>query len=358
MCGIVGHLGPSHSVEVVLEGLRRLEYRGYDSAGITFLDENFKLQTQKKTGKIENLANLLETINTESMVSIGHTRWATHGGVTDYNSHPHSFGDISMVHNGIIENADDLRDELKAKGHTFKSETDSEVFLMHVYELKKDMPLMQAILKGFTRIEGNSAFVFICEQSREIYAIKRAAPLVCGTHATKSQAVVSSDPYALIDAADTIYFPEDGILCHLSMGNKNLIHFYDSEGNLSQAYQSRKQEMKIDPSDKGDFEHYMLKEIHEQPGLIRGLCPFYFKGDGRKHLDRAGELTPERFHVSACGTAFYAGMVVRDYIERANRIPCALELGSEFRYRSPIVQKNDVGLFISQSGETADTLAS
>lgn len=358
MCGIVGHLGPSQSVEVTLEGLRRLEYRGYDSAGITFIDENQKLQTQKKTGKIENLAGILANINTESMVSIGHTRWATHGGVTDYNSHPHSFEDLSMVHNGIIENADDLRDELKEKGYSFKSETDSEVFLMMVVELKKSMPLKEAILKAFTRIDGNSAFVFLCEQTKEIFAIKRAAPLVCGTHTTKSQAVVSSDPYALIDAADRIYFPEDGILCHLSMANKHLVHFYDSEGNPSKAYQSRAQEMKIDPSDKGDFEHYMLKEIHEQPGLIRGLCPFYFKGDGREHLEKAGEMKGRLFHVSACGTAFYAGMVVRDYIEKINRIPCALELGSEFRYRDPILREGDVGLFISQSGETADTLAS
>lgn len=358
MCGIVGHLGPSHSVEVTLEGLRRLEYRGYDSAGITFINDQNKLVTYKKTGKIENLSGVLKEVNTEAMVSIGHTRWATHGGVTDYNSHPHTYEDISMVHNGIIENADKLRDELKEKGYDFKSETDSEVFLMLVADFKKSMPLKEAILKAFPHVEGNSAFVFICEDSREIYSIKRAAPLVCGTHTTKSQAVVSSDPYALIDAADRIYFPEDGVLCHLSMKNKHLVHFYDLEGNPSKAYQSRKQEMKIDPSDKGDFEHYMLKEIHEQPGLIRGLCSFYFKGDGRKHLDNAGKMNPELFHVSACGTAFYAGMVVRDYIEGINRIPCALELGSEFRYRNPILNKNDVGLFISQSGETADTLAS
>ncbi len=357
MCGIVGHLGPSDSVEVVMEGLRRLEYRGYDSAGVTFINESGELKTYKKTGKIEKLTELISNVDTHSMVSIGHTRWATHGGVTDFNSHPHAFEKLSMVHNGIIENADELRDELIAKGYNFKSETDSEVFLMLVNDLKKSMPLKEAILKGFTRVTGNSAFVFISEEEKEIFAIKRAAPLVCGTHYTKSQAVVSSDPYALAGAADRIYFPEDGILCHLSVGNKELIAFYDSEGKPSKAYQSKKQDMQVDPSDKGDFEHYMLKEIYEQPGLIRALCQYYFNGDGKEALAAMADLNPSRFHITACGTAFYAGLVVRDFIEAINRIPCSFELASEFRYRNPILEKNDIGLFISQSGETADTLA-
>ncbi len=358
MCGIVGHLGPSNSVDIVLEGLRRLEYRGYDSAGITFLNNDGQLETVKKTGKIENLAGELKNVNTESMASIGHTRWATHGGVTDLNSHPHSYGHLSMVHNGIIENADDLRDELIKNGFEFKSETDSEVFLILVYSLLEKLSLKEAILKAFKMVDGNSAFVFINEKSREIFAIKRAAPLVCGTHATNSQAVLSSDPYALIGAADRIYFPEDGVLCHLSASNKELISFYDLDGNPSSDYKSQSQEMEYDPSDKGDYEHYMLKEIYEQPGLMRSLCQFYFDGDGKKLLKEASELKPERFHISACGTAFYAGLLVRDYLEGINRIPCVYELGSEFRYRNPILKKGDVSLFISQSGETADTLAS
>lgn len=358
MCGIVGHLGPSGSVEVVLEGLRRLEYRGYDSAGVSFVDDAGAIQTFKKTGKIENLANTLKDINTSSMISIGHTRWATHGGVTDFNSHPHSIENLSMVHNGIIENADKLREELTSKGYKFNSETDSEVFLILVHDKMKSMPLKEAILESFPKIECNSAFVFIHQDQKEIFAIRRAAPLVCGTHHTKSQALVSSDPYALIDLADRIYFPEDGVLCHLSAANKELIAFYDLDGNPSKAYKSKQQDMKLDPSDKGEFEHYMLKEIYEQPGLIRSLCQFYFQGDGKKHLELASKLRPSRFHISACGTAYYAGLVVRDFLESINRIPCSFELGSEFRYRNPILSEGDLGLFISQSGETADTLAS
>lgn len=357
MCGIFGHVGPSDSVSKVLEGLRRLEYRGYDSAGVTFIDEAGHLQTHKKTGEIKNLMKHLEGVNTSSIVAIGHTRWATHGSVTDYNSHPHTYGDISMVHNGIIENADTIREDLQAKGYEFKSETDSEVFLMLVSDYKKDLSLKDSILKAFTKIEGNSAFVFICENTKDIYAIRRAAPLVCGTHSTMSQVVVTSDPYALIGMSDRVYFPEDGVLCHLSAGNKELLSFYDLKGEPSKAYKSQVQKMTMDPADKGDFEHYMLKEIYEQPGLIRGLSQYYFNGDGEASLEEVSKLNPSRFHLTACGTAFYAGLVVRDYIELLNRIPVSYELGSEFRYRSPILNDGDVGLFISQSGETADTLA-
>jgi len=358
MCGIVGHIGPSGSVDIVLEGLRRLEYRGYDSAGITFVDEQTELKTYKKTGKLENLVGLLKDKNTKSNVSIGHTRWATHGAVTDNNSHPHTIGNISMVHNGIIENADDLRDLLRSQGFTFQSETDSEVFLMLVHSKLKEMKLNKAIIESFKQIEGNSAFVFICGETKDIYAIKKAAPLVCGTHSTHSQALVSSDPYALIGSAERLYFPEDNILCHLSAANKDLLSFYDMDGQPSSAYKSKLQEMSMEATDKGDFEHFMLKEIYEQPGLMRSLCQYYFEGDGKSYLEEVSKLKPKRFHISACGTAFYAGLVVRDYIEGINRIPCSYELGSEFRYRNPILEEGDVGLFISQSGETADTLAS
>lgn len=357
MCGIVGHMGPSESVEVVLEGLRRLEYRGYDSAGVSFLQEG-EIRTFKKTGKLENLVDVLKPENLHAQSAIGHTRWATHGSVTDYNSHPHQGEDLTMVHNGIVENADPIREELRKEGYDFRSETDSEVFVILVSHYYKEMPLKDAIIKAFSRIEGNSAFVFLEEKTGEIFSIRQSAPLVCGTRLSSHSAMVSSDPYALIGAADEIFFPEDRVLCHLSSSHKNLIAFYELDGSESNRFQVKKQTKSLDETDKGDFEHYMLKEIYEQPGLIRSLTSFYFSGDGQEHLDKVVAYNPKRVHLCACGTAYYAGLVVRDFLEQHNRIPCSFELGSEFRYRNPIVSKGDVGLFVSQSGETADTLAS
>lgn len=358
MCGIVGHLGPQNSVEIVLEGLKRLEYRGYDSAGVSFIDEHNELRVYKKSGKLQNLKKILEGENIIARSCIGHTRWATHGEVSDVNSHPHSTEGISLVHNGIIENASVLRKNLINEGFEFKSETDSEVFLaLVITELKKSIPFQMAVINSFQRVEGHSAFVILRGDSSEIFAIKRGAPLVCGISEIGSEALVSSDPYALAGIVDTLYFPEDEVLCHLSAENKNLLNFYELNGAKSKRYLSKRNEMTVDVSDKGEFEHYMLKEIYEQPELIRSLTQYYFNGEGAESLERAAKLNCENIHISACGTAFYAGLVVRDYIERFNNISVKVELASEFRYRNPILKKEDLGIFISQSGETADTLA-
>lgn len=358
MCGIVGHVGPKDSVDIVLKGLARLEYRGYDSAGVSFIDEQNHLQIFKKEGKLENLLGLLKSEKINSEICIGHTRWATHGQVNDENSHPHQNGDISLVHNGIIENADDIRDELKAKGFEFKSETDTEVFLgLVVTAMKEKDDFQNAVANSFKRVEGNSAFVVMHKNTREIFAIKRGAPLVCGIHDKNSQVLVSSDPYALADMVNKLYFPEDDVLCSLSGLNKNLLNFFELDGKSSKRYLAKKQEISYGKSDKGEFEHYMLKEIYEQPGLIRALSAYYLYGDGKSSLEEVSGLSPERIHISACGTAAYAGTVIKDFLEHRNQIPTSLELASEFRYRNPLLKKDDLGMFISQSGETADTLA-
>ncbi|ATH06560.1 glutamine--fructose-6-phosphate transaminase (isomerizing) [Halobacteriovorax marinus] len=358
MCGIVGHIGPKDSVDIVLEGLRRLEYRGYDSAGVSFIDESNNLQIFKKSGKLDNLKSTLEGKDYTARMCIGHTRWATHGEVNDTNSHPHMKDHISIVHNGIIENAASLRKELAAGGYEFQSDTDSEVFLsLLTRELASGKSFKQAMLDSFSLVEGNSAFVVLNQDVLEIMAIKKGAPLVCGINEIDSEAFVSSDPYALAGMASQLYFPADNVLCHLSAKNKNLINFYDEKGEPTDKYMSKKQDMSVGPTDKGDFEHFMLKEIHEQPELIRSLTQFYFHGEGLESLKKAGSFKPSKFHMTACGTAYYAGLLIRDFLETYNKIPCAPELASEFRYRNPLLIEGESGLFISQSGETADTLA-
>ncbi|MDO9184078.1 MAG: glutamine--fructose-6-phosphate transaminase (isomerizing) [Bacteriovorax sp.] len=359
MCGIVGYFGPSqNSVEIVLEGLKRLEYRGYDSAGVSFIDEHNVLQNYKKAGKLDNLKIELKGKNLIARACIGHTRWATHGGVTDENAHPHHNDILSIIHNGIIENANDLKKELMSHGVKFKSETDSESFLELVtFELRKGKPILESISDSFKRIRGNSAFVILYPKTGEIFAIKRGAPLVCGINDITSEALVSSDPYALAGIVHKLYFPEDEVIVHLSGGNKNLVNFYELDLTKTTRYLSKKQDMSVEVSEKGEYEHFMLKEIHEQPELIRNLTQYYFAGEGREALEKVALYKPNRIYLSACGTAAYAGLVVRDYLEGINRIPANVELASEFRYRDPILKTGDVGIFVSQSGETADTLA-
>lgn len=359
MCGIVGYFGPSQdSVKIVLEGLKRLEYRGYDSAGVSFIDQNNHLKVYKKAGKLDNLKEELKDKDIVARTCIGHTRWATHGGVTDVNAHPHNNDILSIIHNGIIENAHEIRGQLEKEGVKFKSETDSESFLELVtYELRKDVPIKEAIVKSFKKIHGNSSFVVLYPKTGEIFAIKRGAPLVAGINEIASEALVSSDPYALAGMVHKLYFPEDEVLLHISAANHNLINFYELDLTKTKRYLSKKQDLSVQVSEKGDYEHYMLKEIHEQPELIRALTQYYFGGEGYDSLTRVAKLKPERILISACGTAAYAGTVAKDFFEGINRIPTVVELASEFRYRNPIIKPTDLGIFVSQSGETADTLA-
>ncbi|EQC43566.1 glutamine--fructose-6-phosphate transaminase (isomerizing) [Bacteriovorax sp. Seq25_V] len=360
MCGIVGHLGPQNSVDVVLEGLKRLEYRGYDSAGVSFISSNNELKIYKKSGKIQNLIDELEDKEIHARSCIGHTRWATHGGVTDTNAHPHVNEEmgIALVHNGIIENASEIKEYLLGHGIEMKSETDSESFLgLLMYNTNKGLSHKDAVIASFSKIKGFSAFVVLFKDTAEIFAIKKGAPLVCGMHEVNSEVLVSSDPYALAGIANKLYFPEDEVLCHLSVGNQNLLNFYELNGEKSKRYLSKTQSMDHDPASKGDFEHFMLKEIYEQPELIRSLTQFYFQGEGKESLEAATKLPRKSFHITACGTAYYAGLVIRDFFEKINRIPCHPELASEFRYRDPLLNEDELAVFISQSGETADTLA-
>ena len=359
MCGIVGYCGNSNAIDPIIEGLRRLEYRGYDSAGISIQNNN-QLQIIKKEGKLANLENLLkEQKNLSSTLGIGHTRWATHGAVNDTNAHPHGNTEFSIVHNGIVENANIIREKLQAEGHHFNSETDTETFLVLLTaEYQKVSNIQQAILNAFKQVTGNSAFVIIHRSEHKIYSIKKSAPLVCGINESTGEVLVSSDPYALVGFTTKIFFPEDNILCvgdHRSAGE--LFKFYDLEGRPSQAYKIQKKQMDLNIVSKGPYEHFMLKEIFEQPALVKKLYSIYKEGHGLEVLKTITLNKPEFTHIIGCGTALHAGLVIKSFFENINSIRTQTDFASEFRYRNPLLKSNELGLFISQSGETADTLA-
>lgn len=358
MCGIVGYSGPGNSVNPIVEGLSRLEYRGYDSAGIC-LKINNELQILKKEGKLENLKELIAEKKPFSHTGIGHTRWATHGAVTTDNAHPHGNEIFAVVHNGIIENAAPLKKELQAEGFQFKSQTDSEVFLVLLTKFfKQGSTVLQSIAKAFNTITGNSAFVIIEKASDKLYCIKRSAPLVVGDNKETREAFVSSDPFALIGFAPRIYFPQDAVICESVVTTTDVtVNFYELDLSPSNRYKFQGNSMTMDATTKGPYEHFMLKEIHEQPALVDKLAAYYIKNEGRKILDELKNLKTGGWHLTACGTAWHAGLVIKNYFEQINRQRASVDIASEFRYKNPILHKDEIGLFISQSGETADTLA-
>jgi glucosamine--fructose-6-phosphate aminotransferase (isomerizing) len=357
MCGIVGFSGSSDAITPVIEGLSRLEYRGYDSAGIS-VKLNNELKIYKKEGKLENLKSLLNIERPSSTIAIGHTRWATHGKVNDTNAHPHGNEKIAVVHNGIIENAYELKKELATQGMEFKSETDSEVFMVLLSKVMQDTSdFSEAIRLTFQKIKGNSAFVIMNKDDHQIYAIKRSAPLVCGLN-DNGEVFLSSDPYALVGFATKIFFPEDEVLCvgdYKAVGNK--IKFYELDGSESHRYKIQEKQVQLDVASKGKFEHFMLKEIHEQPSLIEKLTELYLAGDGLEQLKELASFVPKNIHLAACGTALHAGLVIKNFFEKYNKIRVLSDYASEFRYKPLVLRDDELGLFISQSGETADTLA-
>lgn len=358
MCGIVGYTGPGNSVGPIIEGLSRLEYRGYDSAGICLkLDD--QLQIIKKEGKLDNLKALIAEQKPYSHTGIGHTRWATHGAVTTDNAHPHGNEIFAVVHNGIIENAGPLKKELQAEGFVFKSQTDSEVFLVLLTKFFKETNnTLKAISRAFTTITGNSAFVIIEKASDKLYCLKRSAPLVVGDNKETKEAFVSSDPFALVGFAPRIYFPQDSVICESVVTAADvMVNFYELDLTPSSRYKIQTNVMTMDATTKGPYEHFMLKEIHEQPVLIDKLAAYYIKNEGRKILDTLNGFKPEGWHFTACGTAWHAGLVIKNFFEQINRQRASIDVASEFRYKNPILNKGEIGLFISQSGETADTLA-
>lgn len=357
MCGIVGILGTGPVAHQVLDSLKRLEYRGYDSAGIATL-ENGHLTRRRAEGKLKNLQARLILEPLEGHIGIGHTRWATHGRPSEYNAHPHATDRVAVVHNGIIENFRVLREELLAEGVNFQSETDTEVVAHLVTrELRRGLAPQQAVATALKRLHGAFALGFIFEGEKNLLiGARRGAPLAIGFG--EGEMYLGSDALALAPFTDTISYLEDGDWVVLTRDGAT---FYD-ENDVMVTRASQKTQAGAFLVDKGNHRHFMAKEIHEQPEVVgRTLAHYLDMGAGKVRLpfDLPFDFKNIRkLSISACGTAFLAGLTAKYWFERLARLPVEIDVASEFRYREMPLDEGDLTIVISQSGETADTLAS
>lgn len=359
MCGIVGYIGEKSVESVLLVGLIRLEYRGYDSAGIAVIDQD-ELQVRKTKGKIKNLEEYLQSRPISGVIGIGHTRWATHGVPSKENAHPHvdSTGKIAIVHNGIIENHSVLRAELVKKGHVLKTDTDSEV-IPHLVEeeLKHTSSVKEALHKSISKLEGKYAFAMIYEGEPErIYFAKNGSPLVYGKG--NQESYLASDVMAVIPGAREQYRFDNDQWGYIT---KQELHVFDQAGHPV-TYDLSKIDLDIQELDRGGYEHFMLKEIYEQPNKIREIIQARTHESGKilipemaLPLDYLGRVS--HILITSAGTSWHAGMVGKLYLERFAKVMTEVDISSEFRYRNPIAEGDTLVVAISQSGETADTLA-
>ncbi|HTB16038.1 MAG TPA: glutamine--fructose-6-phosphate transaminase (isomerizing) [Bryobacteraceae bacterium] len=359
MCGIVGYIGPKKAVPVILDGLRRLEYRGYDSAGIAVLEENGCLTVRRASGKLRNLEDALKLSPIDGSYGIGHTRWATHGRPTEENAHPHRdcHGDIVVVHNGIVENYLKLKQELTDEGHRFVTETDTEI-IAHLVEKYYDGNLENAVRDAVRKLTGVFALSVISRKDpNKIVAARSGPPVVVGLG--DGEYFVASDVPALLSYTRDMFFLADGDVAVLT---RDGVHLTDFNGR---AVKRQVSHILWDPimAEKGGYKHFMLKEIFEQPRAVRDTTLGRVgQESGRIFLDEM-DITAKEFRgftsvrIIACGTSWHAALAGKFMIERLARIPVEVDYGSEFRYRDPIVRPDSLTIVISQSGETADTLA-
>ncbi len=360
MCGIVGFTGSIAAQPVLIEGLRRLESRGYDSAGVAILQPEGALEVVCRKGKVSELEHTLSHFNFKGTCGIGHTRWATHGRPSEANAHPHVScdGDIAVVHNGIIENFAELREELKAAGHTFRSDTDTEV-IAHLLEeaFKAGCPdLTAALSMAAGRLVGAYGIAVVCDREPGTIAVTRKdSPIVVGVGAQGSY--VASDIIAMIDATRDVVVLSDGQVARLRPDG---VDFFDAAGNPVNPPITHI-DWDVDTAEKGGYPDFMLKEIHEQPRVIRDTLAGRLDGGSISidELDMSSEELHlvDRVYIIACGTSYHAGLIAKNLIEAWARIPCEVEVASEFRYRDPIITPTTLVVAVSQSGETADTLA-
>ncbi|MGB9653877.1 MAG: glutamine--fructose-6-phosphate transaminase (isomerizing) [Pseudolabrys sp.] len=357
MCGIVGFVGRGPAAAPILDALRRLEYRGYDSAGIATIERGV-LTRRRAVGKLRNLENRLTCEPLRGRIGIGHTRWATHGRPNEENAHPHAVDGVAVVHNGIIENHRELRDELERAGARFVTETDSEVIAHLVdQQLKKGCEPVEAVRAALPRLEGAFALAFLFEGYENlIIGARKGSPLAVGYG--RGEMYLGSDAIALAPMTDMISYLEDG---DLAVVTRQGIDFLNMKGECLQRPPARIAASTI-AAYKGEHRHFMLKEIHEQPRVVgQTLAQYIDIASSRIKMPALAELNfraINRVSITACGTAFYAGLIARYWFERYAGLPVEIDIASEFRYRKVPFDPGNLAVFVSQSGETADTLAS
>ncbi|MEZ2335120.1 glutamine--fructose-6-phosphate transaminase (isomerizing) [Mucilaginibacter sp. RCC_168] len=360
MCGIVGYIGYRDAYPIIIKGLHRLEYRGYDSAGIALIDEELKVY--KKAGKVDDLEKFVKDIDLKGSIGMGHTRWATHGEPSDRNSHPHSSGNrkLTIIHNGIIENYGVIKETLLAKGHIFKSDTDTEV-LIHLIEdiqLQGKLELREAVRVALNKVIGAYAIVIMSvDEPDQLIAARKGSPMVIGVG--KGEYFIASDATPIVEYTKNVIYLNDNEIAYINRENL-LIKNID---NSVQTPYIQELDLKLEMLEKGGYDHFMLKEIYEQPRSIRDcLRGRIYPQQGKVQLGGIKEYAEklknvDRIIIIACGTSWHAGLVGEYLIEEYARVPVEVEYASEFRYRNPIITEKDLVIAISQSGETADTMA-
>ena len=345
MCGIIGYIGTKSPIETLINGLKCLEYRGYDSAGIA-LKEKDRIEVIKSVGKIVNLEEKLK--NQElipSHLGIAHTRWATHGKPSEKNAHPHTVGNVTLVHNGIIENAEELREKLKKEGVTFNSETDTEVITALINKYYENDPV-EAIDKSLDEVKGSYALGILFQGSDDLYAVRKDSPLIVGLG--KEENFIASDIAAIIDYTNKYLLLEEREIAHIT---KDKVTITKDGKTVEKEVQTTN--MERDAKDKCGYDHYMLKEIMEEPVVLEKTFKPYLE-----NLDKLPDLTDyEEIHVVACGSAMYAGMIGKALLEEYANTKVEIDVASEYRYKNIIYDRKTLVILISQSGETADTIA-
>ncbi|PYC23844.1 glutamine--fructose-6-phosphate transaminase (isomerizing) [Pseudomonas mosselii] len=359
MCGIVGAVAERNITAILIEGLKRLEYRGYDSAGLAVFTQQGELQRRRRIGKVSELETAVAADPLAGQLGIAHTRWATHGAPTEHNAHPHFSGhEVAVVHNGIIENHEELREELKGIGYVFVSQTDTEVIVHLIHHLLKDIPdLTEALKAAVKRLHGAYGLAVIsASQPDRLVAARSGSPLVIGLG--HGENFLASDQLALRQVTDRFMYLEEGDIAEI---RRDQVQIWDQAGHPVQRETVQYHEG-AEAAEKGNYRHFMLKEIHEQPTVVQRTLEGRL---GKDHVmvqafgPQAGELFAKvrNVQIVACGTSYHAGMVARYWLESLAGIPCQVEVASEFRYRKVVVQPDTLFVSISQSGETADTLA-